>query len=279
VGGLYARREGEPEEVWQALYDQYRPAGPEDEIPRGDVGAIVALADRLDTLAGFFGLGLAPTGSKDPYALRRAALGVVKILVDKEWRLDLPVACSDAVQLHSGLSRTRAEILPELSGFLLERLRFLLERRGYRADEISSVLTTDCRDVADAAERVSAVAAIRKEEDFGPLATAFKRINNILAQAEEVAGEPDPSLMTQDAEKALYGDHTQARGMIDELIGSRRYGEALKVMASIGPGLDRYFVDVMVMDEDEKLRRNHIALLRTMRDQFARLALFNEIQG
>lgn len=279
VGGLYAKREGELEEVWQALYDQYRPAGHEDESPRGDVGGIVALADRLDTLSGFFALGMAPTGSKDPYALRRAALGVVKILLDKGWRLDLPVACSDALQLHGTLARPRAEVLPELIAFLLDRLRFLLERRGFRTDEIESVLTTECRDVADAADRVAAVAAIRKEEDFTPLATAFKRINNILGQAEDVPGEPDPALMAEEAEKALYLDHTQARGILDELIGSRRYGEALKVMASIGPGLDRFFVDVMVMAEDLSLRRNRIALLRNMRDQFARVARFNEIQS
>jgi glycyl-tRNA synthetase beta chain len=279
VGGLYARREGEPEEVWQALYDQYRPAGHEDESPRGDVGAVVALADRLDTLTGFFGLGMVPSGSKDPYALRRAALGVVKILLDRKWRLDLPVACSDALQLHGQVARPRAEVLPELNAFLLDRLRFLLEKRGFRPDEIEAVLTTDCRDVADAAERVAAVAAIRQEADFGPLSTAFKRTNNILEKAEDVAGEPDPALMVEDAEKALYQDHTQARGILDELIGARRYDEALKVMATIGPGLDRFFVDVMVMDEDEKLRRNRIALLRTMRDQFARVARFNEIQG
>lgn len=279
VGGLYARREGEPQEVWQALYDQYRPASPDDTSPRGDVGGIVALADRLDTLTGFFGLGLAPTGSKDPYALRRAALGVVKILLDKGWRLDLPVACSDALQLHGTLPRPRGEVLPELTAFLLERLRFLLDRRGFKGDEIEAVLTTDCRDVADTAERVAAVSAIRKEEDFGPLATAFKRVNNILGQAEDVAGDPDPALMTEDAEKALYLDHTQAKGILDELIGARRYGEALKVMASIGPGLDKFFVDVMVLDKDEKLRRNRVALLRTMRDQFARVARFNEIQS
>ncbi|HKC26287.1 MAG TPA: glycine--tRNA ligase subunit beta, partial [Thermoanaerobaculia bacterium] len=175
VGGLYARREGEPEDVWQAIYDQYRPDSAEDSVPRGDAGGIVALADRLDTLTGLFGLGLVPTGSKDPYALRRAALGVVKILLDKGWHLDLPIACSDALLLHTGLPKSREETLLELDAFLRERLRFLLERRGFRADEIESVLTTDCHDVVDAAARVAAVHAIRKKEDFAPLATAFKR--------------------------------------------------------------------------------------------------------
>lgn len=279
VGGLYAQREGEPDAVWQAIYDQYQPASHEDPSPRGDVGGIVGLADRLDTLTGLFGLGLVPTGSKDPYALRRAALAVVKILLDKRWRLDLPVAVSDALLLHGSLPRSRAEVLPELTAFLLERLRFLLEKSGARADEIESVLTTECRDFADAADRVAAVGAIRQKEDFAPLATAFKRITNILSQAGDVPGEPDPSLMVEDAEKAVASDYFQAKDMLDDLIGARRYAEALAVMASLGPSLDRFFVEVMVMCEDEGLKRNRLALLRSIRDQFSRVARFNEIQS
>ncbi len=280
VGGLYARREGEAEPICQALYDHYKPASFEDSIPRGDVGGIVALADRLDTLTGLFGLGLVPTGSKDPYALRRAALGVVKILVEKKWRLDLPVACSDALALHGrDLPRKRDEVLPELSAFLMERLRNLLERRGFKADEIEAVLSTEVRDVADAVERVTAVAAIRKRPDFGPLAIAFKRIVNILAQAPDVAGEPDLSRMTEDAEKQLAMDYLQARSILDELIGKRRYDESLLVMASLGPSLDLFFSEVMVLTEDLGVRANRIALLRSMRDQFYRVARLSEIQG
>ncbi len=279
VGGLYARREGAPEEVWQALYDQYRPASAEDAVPRGDVGGVVALADRLDTLTGFFGLGLIPSGSKDPYALRRAALGVVKILLDKKWRLDLPVACSDALQLHGPLPRGREGVLPELSAFLLDRLRFLLERRGLKSDEIEAVLTTDCRDVTDAAERVEAVAAVRKEEDFVPIAVAFKRVQNILAQAGESAGEPDPAKMTEPAERALAVDFLQARGILDELISARKWREALAIMASLGPSLDKFFIEVLVMADDPDVRANRVALLRVLRDQFYRVARFSEIQG
>ncbi|HEV8267400.1 MAG TPA: glycine--tRNA ligase subunit beta [Thermoanaerobaculia bacterium] len=279
VGGLYARREGEPEEVWQAIYDQYRPASFDDDSPRGDVGAIVALADRLDTLTGLFGLGLSPTGSKDPYALRRAAIGIVKILLDRKFRLDLPVACSDALLLHGPLPKKREEVLPELNAFLLDRLRNLLERRGHRPDEIEAVLSTECRDLADAAERVAAISAMRKKEDFAPLATSFKRVQNILAQAPEAAGEPDLSRMTDDAEKALALDYLQARGILDDLVSKRKYEEALGVMASLGPSLDRFFVEVLVMAEDPAVKKNRVALLRSMRDQFARVAHFNEMQG
>ena len=279
VGGLYARRDGECEEVWQALYDQYRPASADDDVPRGDVGGAVALADRLDTLTGLFGLGFAPTGSRDPYALRRAALGVVRILLDKKWRLDLPAACADAAALHGGLPRTKDELLPELSAFFLERLRFLLENKGYEPDTVAAVLTTACPDLADAAERVDAVQTLRKEQDFAPLATAFKRMQNILEKAEDEGAEPDPSRMTDDAEKALALDYLQARGMLDDLVANRRYRDALSIMASLGPSLDLFFTEVLVMAEDPEVKANRIALLRSIRDQFVRVARFSEIRG
>jgi glycyl-tRNA synthetase beta chain len=278
VGGLYARREGEPEDVWQAIYDQYRPDSAEDSVPRGDAGGIVALADRLDTLTGLFGLGLVPTGSKDPYALRRAALGIVKILLDKAWHIDLAGVCADALLLHDNLVKPSAETLADLNAFLMERLRFLLERRGFRADEIESVLTTDCKDVVDAAARVAAVSAIRKREDFAPLATAFKRIQNILGEGDE-AREPDPEKMTEDAERQLASDYMQARELLAHLVSSRRYEEALSLMASLGPVLDRFFVEVLVMAPDPEVRANRLALLRSIRDQFARVARVSEIQS
>jgi len=279
VGGLYARRDGEREEVWQALYDHYRPASADDGVPRGDVGGVVALADRLDTLTGLFGLGLAPTGSRDPYALRRATLGVVRILLDKKWRLDLPAACADAAALHSGLPRTKDELLPELSSFLLERLRFLLESKGHAPDTVAAVLTTACPDLADAAERVEAVEALRKEQDFGPLATAFKRMQNILEKAPDEGAELDPAKMTDDAERALALDYLQARGMLDDLVANHRYRDALSIMASLGPSLDLFFTEVLVMAEDPEVRANRIALLRSIRDQFVRVARFSEIRG
>jgi glycyl-tRNA synthetase beta chain len=184
-----------------------------------------------------------------------------------------------ALLLHGALPRPREEVVAELSAFFTERLRFLLERRGHKADEIESVLTTDCRDVVDAAQRVAAVASIRQKEDFAPLATAFKRVQNILAQAPEGAGEPDLQRMTEDAEKQLAVDYLQARSMLDDLIARRRYEEALSIMASLGPSLDRFFTEVLVMAEDPDVKANRIALLRSMRDQFARVAKVGEIQA
>ncbi len=280
VGGLYARRDGESENVWQAVYDHYLPAGADDALPRNEVGRVVALADRLDTLAGFFALGLVPTGSRDPYALRRAALGVIRILLEGGLRLDLPSAVAAARRLHDVQGATAEEVAASLHPFLLERLRFLLEKRGFRHDEIESVLTTDCSDVTDAAERVAAVAVVRKQADFGPLAASFKRVQNILTQAGAPAGgELDPALMSDDSERQLASDFYQARGILDELIEARRYKEALAVMASLGPSLDRFFVDVMVLVDDPAVRGNRLSLLAAMRDQFFRVARLSEIQA
>lgn len=280
VGGLYARRDGEVEAVWQAVYDHYRPAGADDALPRDAVGRVAALADRLDTLAGFFALGLVPTGSRDPYALRRAALGVVRILLEGGLRIDLPAAIAAARRLHDVAGATAEEVVATLHPFLLDRLRFLLERKGFRHDELEAVLTTECPEVTDAAERVAAVAAVRKQPDFGPLAIAFKRVQNILAQAGAPEGrELDPALMSDDAERQLAGDFYQAKGILDELLAGRRYEEALSVMASLGPSLDRFFTDVMVLVDDPAVRANRLTLLAAMRDQFFRVARLSEIQA
>ena len=247
VGGLYATRDGESSAVCRAIYDHYRPAGADDALPRDEVGRVVALADRLDTLSGFFALGLVPTGSRDPYALRRAALAVVRILLEGGLKLNLPAAIAAARGLHEVDGASAEEVTATLHPFLLERLRFLLERRGYRHDEIEAVLTTDCPDLTDAADRVAAVASVRKQPDFGPLALSFKRVQNILTQAGAPSGgELDPALMSDDSERQLAGDFYQAKGILDELVASRRYEEALSVMASLGPSLDRFFIDVMV---------------------------------
>lgn len=279
VGGLYARRDGESGPVWQAVYDHYRPAGVDDALPREGAGLVVALADRLDTLAGFFALGLVPTGSRDPYALRRAALAVVRILLEAGLRLELPAAIAEARSLHDLPAGTGEEVVGTLHPFLLERLRFLLERRGFRHDEIESVLTTECPDVKDAADRVEAVARVRQQPDFGPLALAFKRVQNILEKAGVgETGEVDPALVTEDAERQLAGDFFQAKGILDELVGARRWDEALSVMASLGEVLDRFFVEVMVLVEDERVRGNRLSLLAAMRDQFYRVARLSEIQ-
>jgi glycyl-tRNA synthetase beta chain len=277
VGGIYARREGYPDSVWKAIYDQYRPASAADDPPRETTGAIVSLADRFDTLAGFFQIGEVPTGSKDPYGLRRAAFGAVSIAVAKEWRLDWKPVLAKAVSLYpSGVaSLDEAGTLAQLEEFFSERLRNLLERRGHGYDEVSAVLAVDAWNFADVADRAAALSQARRQMDFRSLILAFKRIRNILGG--EQPGVPSADLYREEAERQLAADFLQARGVITRFARDRRYREALEMIGSIAPSLDRFFVEVLVNCPEEDLRRNRLALLASIREEFSRLADFSEI--
>jgi glycyl-tRNA synthetase beta chain len=275
VGGIYARREGYPDSVWKAIYDHYRPASGSDEPPREASAAILSLADRLDTLAGFFRLGLVPSGSKDPYGLRRAAFGIVTIVTGRGWRLDWREIARKALALHADVGGSEEDALAALEAFFAERLRNLLERRGHAYDEISAVLNVGVWDFADAADRAGALSDARREMDFRALILAFKRIRNILEG--EHPDSPSPDLYREEAERALASDFLQARRAIGELSGARRYREAMETIASIAPSLDRFFVEVLVNCPEEDLRRNRLALLASIQKEFSRLADFSEM--
>ncbi|MEP7132322.1 MAG: glycine--tRNA ligase subunit beta [Acidobacteriota bacterium] len=277
VGGIYARREGQPDSVWKAIYDQYRPASATDDPPREAAGAILSMADRFDTLAGLFTIGLIPTGSRDPYGLRRAAFGIVSIATARRWRLDWRPVARKAISLHSGVPGSNPEAtLAELGTFFGERLRNLLERRGHTYDEISAVSNTGVWDFSDVADRAQALTQARREMDFRSLVLAFKRIRNIVG-AEDAAGAPSAELYREPAERRLAADFLQARQAIEELAGSRQYREAMGMIASIAPSLDRFFVEVLVNTPEEDLRRNRLALLASIQREFTKLADFSEI--
>jgi glycyl-tRNA synthetase beta chain len=278
VGGIYARREGHAETVWKAIYDHYRPGSATDDPPREAAGSILSLADRFDTLAGLFSIGLTPTGSRDPYGLRRSAFGAVAIAVARHWSLDWRPIARQAIGLYpvEAAGRPAEEVVAELGGFFEERLRNLLERRGHPYDEISAVLAFGPWNFADTAERVSALAAARRRPEFGSLILAVKRIRNIVgASAPET--RPDDTLYREDAERMLAGDFLQVRQVLVDLSAGRRYREAMEMAASLAPTLDRYFVDVLVNCPEEDLKRNRHALLASIQREFARLADFSEI--
>ena len=202
VGGLYARAQGFPAAVSDAIYDQYKPESMEDAVPRTVEGALLAIADKADTIAGMFGLGLEPTGSKDPFALRRAANGIVKILA--ETTVPLPLTLGDIVDAASASEAVRLRV----EVFFAERLEFYLrEAKGQAYDVVKAVLAAGANDVRDAVARAEAVTAVRGSEDFAAVSAAFKRMKNILSQAKEkgiAAGSTvDGALLTEATEKAL----------------------------------------------------------------------------
>ena len=258
VGGLYARYQGEPEAVAKAVYDHYKPLSMEGEIPCTHEGQLVALADKLDTLRGCFAVGLVPTGSKDPFALRRAAQGVVKILV--EARLDYKIE-----DLASS----------ELLEFLLDRVKYYFrEIRGFKYDEVNAVLASGCGPLYYAEARLVGLAEVRPTEDFQALASSFKRIKNILRQAEFDAGVLRPALLLEDAERDLYDESGRVSA---KFRAQSDYKAALITIASLRPTVDRFFDKVMVNVPDTETRDNRLALLKKVLDEFSTIADFSEI--
>ncbi len=251
VGGLYARAQGEPDEVWQAVYDHYKPESMENAIPRSAVGRLVALADKLDTLRGCFSVGMAPTGSRDPFALRRAAQGVVKILVEGNIPLSLR-------QLAAG-----DESLVE---FFKDRVRFYFRERGLPHDEVNAAMAAGWYDLPELEARLLRLRAIRPSPDFEPLAASFKRIKNILRQAEFQGGSFDAGLLESGPEQELFDEiNRTAEQPIETTIGALR------------PRVDLFFDRVLVNAPDPAVRSNRLAMLHGLLNRFGTFADFSEI--
>jgi glycyl-tRNA synthetase beta chain len=266
IGGIYAREEGRPEEVWQAVYDHYLPVNVEDELPRTLTGAIVALADKIDTLAGFFRIGLKPSGSKDPFALRRAAQGAVQILLNREgWAVPIPLERLLGLALHAhGLdTESGRSAAAELHDFIGDRVRTLMEHPrygGFAYDEISATMAAGWGGaLPDLIDRLEAVRRARRSPEFLSILDSAKRIRNIAG--EEAETDVDDSILEHATEKRLADLSRLVTEQIDELVASGNYGAALETFAGMAPELERFFEDVLVNTENAAVRRNRIALL------------------
>ncbi len=276
IGGVYAREEGLPDAVWQAIYDQYRPAGVDDPIPRGRVGQLLALADRLDTLVGIFGVGLIPTGSKDPFGLRRTAQGLVRIVLEAGLPLDLDLAAAQAVVGYGGrLKRTGEEVLGSLRPFLQERVRHWLGRAGLAYDEIEAALAVGGAQLPDIEARARALNAVRSEPGFHAVVLAAKRIANILRDQTEY--DLEPGRLVEEAEKALHRASLELRDSVLAAEGKAQYEACLRSIAGFADVLERFFVEVLVMDENRDLRHNRLALLQSIQRTLSRTARLTEM--
>ena len=286
VGGLYARAQGEPDEVADAVYDHYRPVGLDDPIPRNLTGCAVALADKFDSIVGCFAVGVIPTGSSDPYALRRAALGIVKIIIDKKLPVSLSLAIGAAAKAlvtlkpkHNVTPAQEAQVLD----FLLDRAKFVFrEREGFGYDEVNAVFRAGADDLVDAQKRIVALKAIRKSKNFEPLAVSFKRIRKILEKANLASTDGrhvNPELFESSAERELYSAVRDAASKVQEHKRAGKYFEALEVIAGLRKAVDQFFDGVMVMAENEAVRNNRLALLAQLLGEFTTVADFSEIGG
>ncbi|MCX7892114.1 MAG: glycine--tRNA ligase subunit beta [Burkholderiales bacterium] len=261
MGMHYARHDGEPEAVAAAIEAHYRPRFAGDALPESPIGAAVALADKLDTLVGIWGIGLAPTGDKDPFALRRAALGVVRILAELELPLDL-VALLAAARAGFGATPLEPDTVPAVHQFALERLRGVLRERGYAPDEIDAVLAQNPTRIDLVPKRLAAVAEFRRLPEAASLAAANKLIRNILRKAALPPGrEPQAALAREPAEKALLESLAHLAPDTHDLVERGEYTRALVALARAREPVDRFFDEVLVMAEDEAVRANRLALL------------------
>jgi glycyl-tRNA synthetase beta chain len=276
MGGIYARHEGQPEPVWQAIYDQYLPAGADDAIPRGRAGWACGIADRVDSLAGIFGLGLVPTGTRDPFGLRRAAQGALRILLEADLPLDLEPLLRRAVELYGEkVKRSADEVIADLRPFLDDRVRYLLGRRGATYDEIEAALGSGSRSLPDLAARAAALQAVREQPAFLAVVLAAKRIANITkGQRDEAL---DEAALVEPAERELQAAHRRLAAEIAAAIAGRDYQAALAAIAGLAETLERFFVEVMVMAEDPALRRNRIALLQSLGRTLGEVARLTEM--
>jgi glycyl-tRNA synthetase beta chain len=283
VGGLYARAQGEPDEVADAIYDHYRPVGIDDPIPRNLTGCVVSLADKLDSIVGCFAMGVVPTGSSDPYALRRAALGLVKIILDKKLPLSLSLTVGAATKALLTLPPKRG-VTPtqetQILEFIYDRAKFVFrERAGFAYDEVNAVFRAGADDLVDAQKRLVALRAIRKSKNFEPLAVSFKRIRKILEKSSVKDGQAavQVDLFDNDAERELFAAGREAAAKVQAEKRAGHYEGALERIAGLRKAVDRFFEEVMVMAENDAVRKNRLALLSELLREFTTVADFSEI--
>ena len=275
MGRYYALSDGEPEAVADAIAEQYLPRFAGDELPASEAGQVLALAEKVDALAGVFSLGKKPSGNRDPFGLRRAALGVVRILIERGIDIDLKglIACAVAEQPEGKIAAD--ELAADLYGFITDRLRryFLDRDTGLATETFDAVMSRKPASLVDFDRRLAAVQTFRRLEQAESLAAANKRIANILRQAGNPTGlRVVEKQLELDAEKALYSALSSAREKVEPLLTERRYARVLNELADLRDPVDRFFDDVMVMAEDETLRNNRLAILGELRALFLDVA-------
>lgn len=275
MGREYALLEGESADVANAIAEHYLPTQAGGELPVSDIGAFVSIADKLDTICGCFGVGLIPTGAADPYALRRATIGIIAIILDKGYRLSLHSLIDESLtNLAAKLTRPKEQVTHDVLEFFRGRFINLLGN-DYPSDAIDAAITAGFDDLVDVKARIVAVAEFKTHPDFEPLAVAFKRVGNIIK--EGVDAPVDPSFFQDDAERGLYEAIQTVKCSADGLIVSGAWLDALTEIATLRGPVDRFFDKVMVMAEDPRVRSNRLALLTTIARLFGKIADFSRI--
>jgi glycyl-tRNA synthetase beta chain len=285
MGREYALASGEKREVADAIFEHYLPRGASDSLPSTDAGAILGLADRFDTLCGIFGIGKPPTGAADPFALRRACLAIINVILAKGFRVSLQATVKKSfllLQPKIQQAKVKASDVPvetQVMEFFRGRLKALWTE-NHRTDVVEAVLSVGYDDLVSADKRLLALGKIVGQPDFVPLAVAFKRVVNIVEkQGKDVSfGAVDVGLLQDSAEKALHQAYLEAQKEVDQRIRADDFAGALKSIVSLKPTVDTFFDKVMVMVEDKPLRENRVRLLTVIGKLFGNIADFSKIQ-
>ncbi len=273
MGAIYAKRGNEVPDVAVAVYEHYLPVSSGGALPASVPGAIVSIADKLDTITGCFGVGLIPTGAQDPYALRRQALGIIAIVLDKNFSLRLDALVDRAIEiLKPKLAVDPSTVKNNVIEFFKERLKNQLLSTGLPFDSIDAVLSAPWFDMVDAVKRMKAIESFKNHPACPSLVTAFKRVSNILKGVAPGGSAPEPSLFVEPEEKGLYGAWQEVAPVMEGYRESGEYEKVFETLASIKERIDGFFDKVMVMAEDERLRRNRLALLTSVRDLYYKTA-------
>jgi glycyl-tRNA synthetase beta chain len=276
MGREYALLAGEKPAVARAIYEHYLPIAAGGDLPETDEGAIVGIADKIDTIVGFFSVGLPPTGTADPFALRRQALGVINIILARRYPLNLNFLIDESLALlKEVLKKPAEEIKEDVLEFFKGRLHNQLIAQGFAYDTVDAVLATDIGDLVGVYEKIQALQSFRQNPEFEPISIAFKRVDNIL---KDFAGGPvDVNVLSAEAEIRLFSVYEDIKERVEKGIAERDFSAALNRLAAIRPAVDAFFDSVMVMDKDEKIRSNRLSLLSQISALFHKIADFSKI--
>ena len=276
MGREYALLAGEDPAAAKAIYEHYLPVVAGGELPASDEGAIVGIADKMDTINGFFGVGLSPTGTADPYALRRQALGIINIILSKKYTLSMNVLLDESLSLlKDTLKKPVSEVKKEVLDFFRGRLQNQLIAQGYAYDTVEAVLSADIDDLLVVIEKIKALESFRQNPEFEPVSVAFKRVDNILK--DFAGGRADVNLLAHDAEIKLFSALDDIKTRVEKNIAEKDFSGALNKLAALRPAVDDFFDHVMVMDKDEQIRFNRLALLSEISSLFHKMADFSKI--
>ena len=278
MGRVYALKAQEYPDVAHAIEQHYRPVYSGGMLPENPTACLLAIADKLDTICGCFSVGLIPTGGADPYALRRQGIGIIQIMMAKNLTLSLGAMIEKGLEPFESDPQKREELKSAISEFLQARMVNILSDMGYTKESVNAALWASFDNLPDVAVRVKALDALRRQPDFEPLATTFKRVDNIIKKADATdVSVVDLSLFEHPSETALHDMVVDVEKSVQDLVQGMEYDQALSHMATLRPQVDLFFEDVMVMAEDENIRRNRIALLSSVSGMFKNIADFSKI--